>query len=632
MSDNAVVDFETDAIENRPQYPPKPVGVAVKLPGERKGKYYAFGHPTQNNCTVGEAREQVQQAYHTKRVLFHNGNFDMDVGESHFGLRPPKRYEDTTFLAFLNDPYERVLKLKLLAEKHLDMPPEEQELLRDWVMENVKLPNKRKKITKGNWGEHISKAPGDLVGAYAVGDLTRTEGLYDYYLPIIDRRGMREAYERELQVLPISLEMERSGIRVHRRRLKELESALASLDDELVTSIQRKLGIISKGQKRVPSETWNVDSGPQLAKALVAARKLDAIIRTPTGKVSTKVSNLRATCNDPELLVLLAVHSVVDTYLSTFVRSWLLQSAITGGRILPKFNQTRNDGGGGARSGRFSSSDPNLQNIPSNPEESQNKETLLLLQKMLADRGYEFLGLRDYILPDEGCIMIPVDYNQQELRILAHFEQGSLMDAYLQNPRLDVHDFFRLQILDAIGIDFPRKHVKVTVFGIIYGMGLKKLAARLDVDIDTAATLRKALFRVCPGIQAIMKELKQLADKDEPLITWGGRQYFCEEPKWIKSKELEADEDDGEWVSFEYKMFNYKIQPSAADITKQGMINVHQQVPEVRIAIQVHDELVVMARHRKYGERVAKAMCDIKLNVQMLADPKYSETSWARAK
>lgn len=631
MSDNSVVDFETEKIEGRPKYPPKPVGVAVKLPGERKGKYYAWGHPTGNNCTIGEARDRVRQAYDAKRVLFHNGGFDIDVGEMYLGLRAPQRYEDTTFLAFLNDPYERALKLKPLAEKYLGMPPEEQELLRDWILDNVKVGGKKLKA-KTKWGEHIAEAPGNLVGVYAVGDLTRTEGMYEHLMPIIDKRGMREAYERELQVMPISLEMERSGIRVDRKRLKEALGVFEKLNDELLLAIQRKLGMaIKTGPSYTLNPDFNVESGPQLAKALVKAGKLDAIIRTPTGKVSTKVSNLRATCNDKELLDLLAVQSVVSTYLGTFIRPWLLQSAITGGRILPKFNQTRNDGGGGARSGRFSSSDPNLQNIPSNPEESQNKDTLLLLQKMLKERGYQFLGLRDYILPDEGCIMIPVDYNQQEIRILAHYEEGELCEAYNANPRLDVHDFFRLLILKSIGIDFPRKHVKVTVFGIIYGMGLAKLAARLGIDIQTAKTLRTALFRVCPGIKAIMKDLKRLADKDEPLITWGGRQYYCEEPRWKKNEDPDAGEDDGEWISFEYKMFNYKIQPSAADITKQGMINVNQQVPQVRIAIQVHDELVVMARHRKYGDRVAAAMCDIKLNVPMLADPKYTETTWARA-
>jgi DNA polymerase I-like protein with 3'-5' exonuclease and polymerase domains len=78
-------------------------------------------------------------------------------------------------------------------------------------------------------------------------------------------------------------------------------------------------------------------------------------------------------------------------------------------------------------------------------------------------------------------------------------------------------------------------------------------------------------------------------------------------------------------------MLNYLIQPSAADCTKQGMLNVRDAVPEARIAIQVHDELVCMAPSKKYGPKIAAAMCDVKMRVPMLAEPKYSTDSWARA-
>ena len=624
LGDYSVVDFETEGIESRPNYPPKPAGVSIKMPG-KKPAYYAWGHPEGNNCDISTARSRLRAAYDCDRVVFHGGNFDMDVGESYFGLALPKNFDDTVFLAFLNNPYERSLELKPLGEKLLGLPPEEQEDLRDWIIENI--PEAKRK--KSEWGAHIWRAPVSMVGPYANGDTARTDGVFKKLYPIIEKRGMLPAYERELKVLPITLDMERSGVRVDRKRLKEVLGVFETMDKDIVLRIQRKLGI-SKGYKL--NEDFNVDSGPQLAKALVKADKLTAIIKTPTGKVSTKIANLRATCNDKELLDLLAVHSVCSTYAGTFIRPWLEQSAITGGRILPRFNQTRNDGGGGARSGRFSSSDPNLQNIPTNPEESQNKDTLLLLQKWLVDEyGYQFFGLRDYILADEGCEMACIDYDQQELRILAHFEDDVLARAYRKNPKMDIHDFCRLLIKDAIGIDFPRKHIKVTVFGIVYGMGLAKLAARLGIDLATAKKLRNAIFKVIPGIERLMKELKRLADRDEPLVTWGGREYFCEEPKRIKEKDMATGEEYWKWISFEYKMLNYKIQPSAADVTKQGMINVSEQVPQARIAIQVHDELVCMIRNRKYGPRIAEAMCDMKFNVPMSATPKYSATSWARA-
>ena len=634
-TERSVVDFETEKIESRPNYPPKPVGVAIKLPGQRP-EYLAWGHPEGNNCDVTTARRKLHEAFQYRTVL-HNNGFDLDIAACYFGARPQRGFDDTIFLAFLNDPYERELKLKPLAHKHLNMPPEEQSALRSWLLTNE--PELRAKNKQGKWGEYISRAPGDVVRRYAIGDVTRTDKLYDKLYPVIQARGMTAAYQRELAVAPIVLGMEQNGVRVNRARLKEALRVFEKLDALLVRQIHQRLGVSKSGQ--AASVEFNVDSGKQLAAALLRTGKLSAIVKTPKGQVSTKIDILRKTCADKKLLDLLAVHSVCRKYITSFLRPWLEQSRITGGRINPRFNQVPNDGGGGARSGRFSSSDPNLQNVPTDVEESQNRDTLLLLQKWLRDEyGYEFLGLRDFIIPDEGMVMICCDYSQQELRFLAHFEDGVLREAYNKNPTMDVHDFVRLLILKEIGINFPRKHVKITVFGIVYGMGVAKLAARLGIDEATGRRLRDAVLQAIPGIRRLMRYLKELADNDKPLITWGGRQYYCEAPRVVKVLNKEGRQVFDEFgepaykaMDFAYKMLNYLIQPSAADCTKEGMINVQAAVGDrCRIAVQVHDELMVMAPSAKYAPRVAAAMCDIKLKVPMLADPKYSEESWARVK
>jgi DNA polymerase-1 len=617
--DIATVDFETKKIESRPKYPPEPVGVAIRMPGG-KSEYLAWGHPVGNNCDVATARMKLRDAYQ-HRVLFHNASFDMDVAECYFGMKPPSVFDDSMYLAFLSNPYERQLKLKTLADKYLGLPPEEQDDLRDWILANV--PGARRSKTK--WGEHIAEAPVSLVAPYAIGDVDRTYGLYRKLRPEIEKRGMTDAYRREVALTPVTMEMERSGIRVDVRRLKKCLQVFEKMDNDVLLRIQRKLGI-SKG--RVLNPEFNLNSGAQLAAALEAAGKLTAIIKTATGKTSTKITNLRKTCSDAELLQLLSVHSVCEKYITSFMRPWLEQAAIAGGRILPKFNQTRgrgNEGGGGARTGRYSSSDPNLQNVSANVEESQNKETLLLVQRMLKEEyQLPFLGLRDYLLPDEGTTLICVDYNQQELRFLAHFECGVLMRAYLENPSLDIHEYCRQLVKKAIGIEFPRKHIKITVFGIVYGMGVTKLAERLEVSKDVAKTVRDGIYEAVPGIQRLMQELKRTANKNEAMRTWGGREYFCEEPHY--------DKETGKWWEFEYKMLNYLIQGSSADYTKGGMLNVRATVPKARIAIQVHDELVCMAPDRSYGQQISAAMCANKLNVPMLADPKFSTKSWARAK
>lgn len=623
--DTSAVDFETEKISQRPDYPPKPVGVAIRWPNKQK-EYLAWGHPEGNNCDIGTGRAKIKDAFKADRTLMHHAAFDLDVAACHMNLKPQGRIDDTLFLGFLKDPYTPDLGLKPLAERDLGMPPEEQNKLKDWIMENVK--HEGRKMPEGKWGEYICKAPASIVGPYAIGDVDRTVRLFKKYYPEIERRGMLPAYERELAVMPISMEMEHSGIRVDRKRLIKCQEVFEQMDKDVLRKICKRLRMDPRKMKSEENKKgFNLNSSVQLGKALIAADKLDAIVKTPSGQPSTKIEVLRKTCNDQVLIKLLGVHSVASKYLESFIRPWLAQSAIAGGRILPKFNQTRgyDEGFGGARTGRFSSSEPNLQNVGANVEESKNRELLLFMQKMLWEEyNYRFIGLRDYIIPDEGMIIIPVDYDQQELRILAHFEKGVLMREYLKNPKLDVHDFVRLMIKDLIGIDFPRKFIKITVFGIIYGMGVDKLAGSLEVDKATARKIKDGVLAVVPGIQRIMNHLKRLANHDMPMRTWGGREYYCEEPRFVKKR--------GRVCEFSYKLFNWKVQGSAADVTKQGMINVHEQVPQTRIAVQVHDELVVMAPDKSYGPKIARAMCDMKFRIPMTATAKYSEHSWARAK
>lgn len=611
VEEPTTVDFETDAIEHRPKYPPRPVGVALRHPGGEK-EYLAFGHPEGNNCSVAHARRKLWEASQRGPVLYHNASFDADVTETAFGFMP-KQIEDTLYLGFLNDPYGE-LGLKPMAERHLGMPPDEQTELQEWIITHV--PGAKRKKTK--WGEFIGQAPGNVVAPYAIGDVDRTYKLWRKLRPSVYKRGMGEAYERELALTPLTMSMERSGVRVDVDGLKDGLTAFEDLDEQIMKRIKKKL--------RVGAD-FNINSPKQLADALQRSNKLDALIKTKSGQVSTTIKVMRQTCNDKELLDLLAVHSVCEKYTSTFMRPWVEQAELTRGRILPTFNQVRgrNDGFGGARSGRYSSSNPNLQNVAANVEDSANKETLMLMQKWLRDMcAYDFKGMRDYIIADEDCVMICVDYNQQELRILAHFERDVLMRAYLENPLMDIHTYCQQLVKEAIGIEFPRKHIKVTVFGIVYGMGINSLAERLEVEYDVAKQVRDGIYKAIPGIPRLMRDLKDLANRDRPLRTWGGREYFCEEPKVSKRTQR--------WQTFEYKMLNYLVQPSAADCTKQGMLNVWRNVPDTRIAIQVHDELVCMAPSEKYGKLIAEAMCDVKMRVPMVAEPKTSTSSWARAK
>lgn len=611
----AAIDAETHAIGSRPDYPPRAVGYAIKY--GRTKKYLAFGHPTDNNCTRGQAIRIVKGVIRAHTPVFHNADFDLEVMEKD-GIKVNKEYHDTLRLAFLNEPRAMTLSLKPQAEEWLGDPPEEQNALKEWILENVP----KAKRHKTRWGEYISEAPGDIVSPYAKGDVERTMGLFKLWNKEVINY-MPEAYEREMKLIPIKLNMEQNGIRVRLAKLKREIGAYKKVRDNMEKAICRRLG-----------RKFNPSSNVQLADALISKDLLSHIVKTPTGKVSTARATLEANCTDPKLLEMLALYSTCGIYIGTFLQNWLDIGEVNDRYVQPSFNTVRSSdeyGGGrgkGARTGRLSSSDPNFQNVPTNTDESPHWKTLQVLTKLLKKQGVEFIGLRDYFEPDEGCVFLRRDYNQQELRILAHFEEGPFLDMYHVDPTMDAHDAVKHLVAVDTGMDFPRKHIKQTNFGIIYGMGIAKLARRLELDREAAKILKKSVLRAVPGIPRVMRELRELAKNDEPFYTWGGREYYCEEPIIIKT-------DDGgkEKRTFEYKMLNTKIQGSAADCTKQGMINVWENMNHGRLVLQVHDELVasVPKEHAKEEmRRMREAMEDVKFRLPMLSDGEVGARSWAR--
>jgi DNA polymerase-1 len=605
----AVVDYETEKIEDRPSYPPKPVGVAIYSPDGKK-KYMAWGHPTENNCTKQQAIKILKDLYRTCTVVFHNAKFDIEVGMEHMGLPFPKKYHDTLFLAYLHDPRDPSLALKPLADKYLDMPPDEQTKLKDWIIENISKAKKK----PSSWGEYIALAPGKLVGRYAIGDVVRTKKLLNLFYDYIVGTDMLEAYNRELKLLPIVLEMEKTGIRVATNRLKR---DINKWDKELVDlekKIKRKLKVSPIDED---FETFNISSGRQLAKKLDAAGLITEWEYTtpsktfPEGQKSTKKEFLLRACNDKTLGTMLVRYADLEHYVQNFAIPWIERSEVSGGYILPTFNQVRlsneyGQGGGGTKTGRFSSTRPNLQNVPRNVKDPTMP------------------NMRDYLIPDEGGVFIGRDYSQQEVRILAHYEDGLLLQQYLENPNLDVHDFAGDLIYEKTGIRFERKDVKITGFGLIYGMGVQKLADSMGCSLETAKQLRNAYLNSIPGIKDLNKGLRECAEADEPIRTWGGRLYYVEEPKLIH----------GRMMSFEYKLLNLLIQGSAADCTKQAMINVYENC-DSRIVVQVHDELINCAdkgTEAKEMKLMREAMEDVKFDLPMLSEGKMSKRSWSAMK
>ena len=237
------IDFETGKIVSRPHYPPIPVGVSIKMPG-KKAKYWAWGHPTKNNCTISQAVDALTKVWgHKDGLLFQNGKFDVDVADVHLGLSVPPwdKIHDTMFLLFLNDPHDihrTFFSLKPSSEILLGMPPEEQDAVGDWLMANQPVPGvkiSRSKNSEHFFGAYISYAPGDLVGKYANGDTERTEALFNLlWNKVVVENKMAEAYDRERRLMPVLLQMERQGLPVNlprlRKDVKEYNEARSRVD------------------------------------------------------------------------------------------------------------------------------------------------------------------------------------------------------------------------------------------------------------------------------------------------------------------------------------------------------------------------------------------------------------------
>lgn len=626
-----VVDFETLPIDKRPEYPPRPVSMALQSPGMRKPQKFLWGHPSGNNCTFADAKRALKAIWRgSNQVLCHNAKFDVDVAETHMGVPrlPAEQINDTMFLAFLHNPHSRDLGLKELADTLLEMPPEERDAVADWARANRAFclsqwdPGYQRNGKKYPFkpGAYTAFAPGEIVAPYVGGDVERTLKLFKYYWPYIVDSGMLSAYRREQNVMPIFLDNERVGIRLDVKRLR------------------RELPLYRKGkeaadiwlQARLKAPNLNIDSDQEFAEALERAKVVrgkDWVI-TASGQRSVSKDNLTpAMFRDPHVARAFGYRNRMATVLSMFLEPWLEQALRRGDEhISTNWNQVRGEGGG-TRTGRPSTSDPNFLNIS---------------KAWGVDDGYEHPQhlpieelplVRKYLLPDRSEEWLHRDYNGQELRLLAHFEDGPLMEAYKENPWLDVHQHVADLIEDTTGQSFARKNVKIANFRIIYGGGAPATASGIGCSLEEAKELLSAHGRALPSVKGkggIAEITKRLGRDGEPVVTIGGRLYYCEPPSYSKKYKRH--------MTYEYKLLNYTCQGSAADTTKEAMIayNSHPK-RRGRFLVQVYDEMNVsggpdpkaeMAVLRESMESVAERLG---IDVPMLSEGKSGKT-WADQK
>jgi DNA polymerase I len=576
------LDFETEAIDGAK--PPKPVGLAVRKP-DGKAYYMAWGHEADNNCVWEDARQVLIEASRGP-CLFHNAAFDIGVMLEHMKLPIPQQIHDTMLLLFLYNPHAKTLALKESAQALLKLPPAEQDLLKEWVLLNV--PGAK----PSTWGACISKAPARFVRPYAIGDVDRT---FELFKTLYDKhRG--PAYDRELKLLPILLNSTLEGVRIDLKKLIKDYRFYVDVHGGVAKRIYDKVGM-----------SFNISSADELADA-ISKSNIDAKwVYTATGKRSVAKKNLMSAIQDRELIALLSYHSTLSTYLESFFTSWL--NKCDDDILRFSWNQVRNSERGGTmgtRTGRLSST-PSMLNVPKDPPTFDTTLDLPPLPFM-----------RQYLLPDEGMSWLKRDYSSQELRLLAHYEDGQMMQAYRADPLLDLHQFASDVLTQVLGKPVSRRAAKTIAFSLLYGQGLDALAASLDCTYEEAKTSKAAYLREFSGVKSVEASIKSQWNKGLPIKTWGGREYYKEPSKLIKDKKTGKER----YADFGYKGLNYLIQGSSADVTKQALINYNSIKQDGRFLISVHDEINISGPAKEM-KLLNEAMLDINVDVPMISEGSY---------
>ena len=401
--------------------------------------------------------------------------------------------------------------------------------------------------------------------------------------------------EVELPLSAILREMEQIGVRVDVPMLKQAE---AKLNNELQTIEQQIYTSVGM--------TFNINSPKQVGEVLFDQLQLDdKAKKSKTGQYSTSEEVLLALKPKHPVVGLILEYRELKKLISTYISALPNYINPTTGKIHTTYNQTV------TATGRLSSSNPNLQNLPIRSERGQL--------------------IRQAVIPDDGCMFLSADYSQIELRLMAHFSQDPhLVQAFLSGQ--DIHAATAAKIFN-VSIEEvtkeQRRQAKTANFGIIYGISAFGLAQQLDCSRSEAKALIDGYFAAFPGVIDYIEKQKELARQQGYAVTLFGRKRYLPD---ILSHNATVR-------SFaERNAVNSPIQGTAADIIKMAMVTIHRRLKEeglkAQMIMQVHDELnfnVPLNEVDKVREIVVSEMQHVvHLTVPLIADCGVG-TNWLEA-
>ncbi len=556
-------DFETTSLST---IDAQVVGLAVSCK-EGKAWYIPVGKHREGPCLEHNLLWEFMKGFledESKEKIAQNSKYEYSILLRH-GLEIKGPLFDTMLASYLLNPASRSHNLDSLAMEYL----------------GYQTTTYKEVTQKGKKEIPFSEVDLNTACNYACEDADITLKLKHILEAKVEEEGLSRLLKKlEIPLVPVLARMELAGVLVDTEHLALISKEMERLMENLQNDIFHLAG-----------EEFNINSTKQLGHILFEKLKLKPVKKTKKGGLSTGMEVLEKLALEHPLPKLVLEYRQLTKLHSTYVLSLPKMINPRTGRIHTSFNQAVTS------TGRLSSSDPNLQNIPIRTEWGRK-----IRQAFIAPKGYK---------------LISADYSQIELRILAHFaEDEKLIEAFVENR--DIHQQTAAEIfgvaLEEVTPEM-RRRAKTVNFGIIYGMSPYGLSQDLGISVEEAKSYIKLYFSRYPGVRRFIEETIQKAKETEMVHTIMGRRRFIPE---ISSRNRNVREMGERFA------INTPIQGSAADIIKLAMIEVDKRLMEdnlqSKMILQVHDELLIEAPEEEV-EKVSQMVKDAMEGVYKLKVP-----------
>jgi len=546
------------------------VGIAVAVEGW-KG-YYPIAHEGGGNLDRRLVLEWFKKVCATDSYkIFHNAMYDVCWIRA-YGIPINGHIMDTMLMASLIDENRLWYTLNSISYDYLRKTKDEKAL----------------KDAAESWGidpkSELYKLPAMYVGSYAEQDAYLTLELFKRLSTEIQKQNLVEIFDLESQLFPCLIEMKFKGVRVDVERAHKLKKELLSQEEAILLEVKKKTG--------VDVQIWAARSIAKVFDKLSLP-----YARTEKTQSPSFTKNFLSTHNNPVVKIIAKAREINKAH-TTFIDTILKHQYR--GRIHADINPIRSDQGGTV-TGRFSYSNPNLQQIP-----ARNKDLGPMIRKLF--------------LPEQGCKWGCFDYSQQEPRLVVHYA-ASTVPMCNDNSVVEIVKKFNEGNVDfhqtvADMANISRTQAKTINLGLFYGMGKAKLQAELGLGTkEEAEDLFNQYHESVPFVKELMNSTQNYASKSGSIGTLLGRR--CRFNKWEpKAFGMHKPMEFGEAVStyriehirraFTYKALNKLIQGSAADMTKKAMLDLYNEgvIPH----IQIHDELDISVKDKEEAKRIIDIM------------------------